>query len=76
VAQVEKGHAQALVLKMVDLFLAGQVPQGHHIIHKLMLALGVGEAGRKGGVRIFPFEPENSSSLLLRTFWRKTSSFS
>lgn len=40
VAEVQKGHAQALVLKMVDLLLARQLPQWCHIIHKLVLALG------------------------------------
>lgn len=51
VTEVQKGHAQALVLKVVDLLLTRQLPQRCHIIHKLMLALGVGKSDRKGGLK-------------------------
>lgn len=51
VTEVQKGHAQALVLKVADLLLTRQLPQRCHIIHKLMLALGVGKSDRKGGLK-------------------------
>lgn len=42
-AEVQKGHAQALILKVVDLFLARQVPQRYHIVHEFMFSLRGGE---------------------------------
>lgn len=39
VAEMEKRHAQALILKVVDLFLVRQVPQRCYIVHELMFSL-------------------------------------
>lgn len=50
VAKVQEGHAQALILKLVDLLLARQVPQRHHIVHELMFSLRGRGMDRKGGV--------------------------
>lgn len=53
VAEVQKRHAQALILKVVDLFLTRQVPQRHHIVHELMLSLRGRRMDRKRGVGRF-----------------------
>lgn len=69
VTEVQKGHAQALVLKVVDLLLTRQLPQRCHIIHKLVLALGVGKLDWEGG-------PKTCSLLSFWPLWEGKGDFS
>lgn len=65
VAEVQKGHAQALILKVMDLFLTRQVPQRHHIIHELMFSLRGRGMHRKGEGRCLLYCQQTLNSLLL-----------